>query len=1084
MKLTTSTEQLSVFDAETITNIYLWGEKSLPSDLYDRVKTAAYIQSLPTITVDGQQIPVVTLSIDGQDMMTSGAGRFARLSQFEIVSDFFDNTSLPAGTYTYSGVIQALHDAQFIDVDYTDILLIRHSHRYDINDLTAERSYIFQNSSYLFGQRPQDSSTLRFVVQPNGEQSIENAEIRPFDDNFDFVGGGLLSDIFNSAVGDDIDPYDRGIRVDFDYDNSTITSIPVYTLADYKADQVYVSATETFLLPDAEGAVAVKAEYEAAGNYTIDGYSIIIGSHEANAIDADDAVGDGFFSDVAVLALAGEGADTVTGGTESDRLYGHEGDDILRGGESNDTLVGGSGNDTLEGGDGTDMLFGDNSAENYNGAEEPTLTAGDDTLTGGSGDDTLNGGEGTDVANFTGECLDYDIIRNGDGSITVTHARGTGDDGTDALIDVEIARFSDGKELDLTASEIHGCTELGFVQDFVTGTTQDTQVVFDLEREGDTSYDIEVFVDGRVTTGNAVFNDFYYTLPAGENPQLILGASVAEAFGDVAFDFEIDIDVVSPLEQLVMFSDATAGGVLIGDEVDDQGGWWWGDPHLITFDNVAYDFQAEGEFVLARAATGDAYELQARFKALSSAVSVADAMATRIGTNVVTIEIDGADGILRIDDIETDLDDGALLNVGAGTISREGRSILIDHGNGDQTEVAVFAGFLNATPKPAATRDAGSFEGLLGNDNGTPADDFRLADGTVLLTPIPTETLYGDFAESWTVAAAERMLPGDATVYDAPDRIVTIDSLPATLRAEAEAVVDGFGINNELIREAAILDFALTGNMDFIEAAVLSDENFNPIVGTVAVDPVVDPVVVLTADSTTLVEEDAGARVATLTVSRGSTDGDLTVHYSLTGTGAFPASDQDFVSGSVAGSVVIADGEETATFQVEIVDDSIDEGLEAFDISIALDPSQADNYELLISSVRLTIEDSDEEPLQNQVVGTDGRDYLTGTDGDDALFSLGGSYDRMLGGDGADEFVFGEETQNGARERDVILDYQIGIDTIVLAGGASVGSIRENSTGAVVFLEGDGDAIYVRGDGVTDDNLAIFTDSEFVFDFA
>ena len=62
------------------------------------------------------------------------------------------------------------------------------------------------------------------------------------------------------------------------------------------------------------------------------------------------------------------------------------------------------------------------------------------------------------------------------------------------------------------------------------------------------------------------------------------------------------------------------------------------------------------------------------------------------------------------------------------------------------------------------------------------------------------------------------------------------------------------------------------------------------------------------------------------------------------------------------------------------------------------------------------------------------------------------------------------------RERDVILDYEVGLDSIVLEGGASVGSIRQASSQVVVFLEGDGDAIYVRGDGVTADNLAIVTD--------
>lgn len=582
-----------------------------------------------------------------------------------------------------------------------------------------------------------------------------------------------------------------------------------------------------------------------------------------------------------------------------------------------------------------------------------------DSFEGGGGNDSIDGAGGQDIAVFSGDCLEYNISRSNADTITITHARGSRADGTDTLTNIETARFSDGKELDLTLSEIHGCTELGFLRDFVTGTTQDTRVVFDMSRRGDTSYPIRVFVDGRVTTGNAFFNDFFYTLPAGESPQLIISASVAEVFGDVAFDFEVNVSVVSPLRQLVEFSDATAGGVLIGDRVDRRGGRWWGDPHLITFDNVSFDFQAEGEFILARATAGNPYELQGRFKALSSAVSVADAVATRIGSDVVTIEIDGNDGELRINGVETQLNNGTQINVGNGTISRSGRTLLIDHGNGDQTEVSVFANFLNASPKPAQTRNPGSFEGLLGNNNGTPADDFRLANGTVLLTPIPIDTLYGAFAESWTVAASERILPGVVTAFDAPDRIITVASLPATLRAQAEAVVAGYGITNELIREAAILDFALTGNVDFVEAAALTDAEFDPIVGTVAVDPVVNSVVIVTADLTTLVEEDPQARQATFTVLRGTTEGDLLVNYALTGFGVAPASAQDFVAGLTAGSVVIPDGEDAVTFQVKIVDDNIAEGIEAFDVAITLDPVQANNHEVLVSSLRLTIVDAD-----------------------------------------------------------------------------------------------------------------------------
>lgn len=82
------------------------------------------------------------------------------------------------------------------------------------------------------------------------------------------------------------------------------------------------------------------------------------------------------------------------------------------------------------GGNGNDTLIGNVSANDLTGG------AGDDNLDGGSGNDHLHGGTGTDTAVYSGVFSDYTITDNGDGTITITDARGNGD-GTDIIDGIE-----------------------------------------------------------------------------------------------------------------------------------------------------------------------------------------------------------------------------------------------------------------------------------------------------------------------------------------------------------------------------------------------------------------------------------------------------------------------------------------------------------------------------------------------------------------------------------------------------------------------------------------------------------------------
>jgi hypothetical protein len=82
-------------------------------------------------------------------------------------------------------------------------------------------------------------------------------------------------------------------------------------------------------------------------------------------------------------------------------------------------MLGLAGNDTIKGNIGKDIIFG------------------------GSGNDNLDGSAGEDTAVFSDDFANYDYEIAEDGTITLTHARGTQTDGIDTLTNIELAQFKD-----------------------------------------------------------------------------------------------------------------------------------------------------------------------------------------------------------------------------------------------------------------------------------------------------------------------------------------------------------------------------------------------------------------------------------------------------------------------------------------------------------------------------------------------------------------------------------------------------------------------------------------------------------------
>jgi Ca2+-binding RTX toxin-like protein len=163
---------------------------------------------------------------------------------------------------------------------------------------------------------------------------------------------------------------------------------------------------------------------------------------------------------------AGNGNDTVTGGSLADLVDGGNGRDELSGGSGSDTLSGGNGGDSLFGGADDDLLSGggDNGRDRLDGG------SGADTLFGGNGNDTLIGGTGDDV------------MTGGGGRDTFVFSLAS-DSGDDVILD-----FTDGKGgdilqisdlTDLNGDSVIDSGDLDAGGHSVTGTADSVVITFD-----------------------------------------------------------------------------------------------------------------------------------------------------------------------------------------------------------------------------------------------------------------------------------------------------------------------------------------------------------------------------------------------------------------------------------------------------------------------------------------------------------------------------------------------------------------------------------------------------------------------------
>jgi von Willebrand factor type D domain len=286
-----------------------------------------------------------------------------------------------------------------------------------------------------------------------------------------------------------------------------------------------------------------------------------------------------------------------------------------------------------------------------------------------------------------------------------------------------------------------------------------------------------------------------------------------------------------------------------------------GDPHLTSLDGLHFDFQAAGEFVLARSRSGD-LEIQARQEPYrrSRTVTVNTQLAMRVGGRRVTVSPGASSAdppVVRVDGALRPLPAGTREALGAGSVERQANGHYVDVVWPDGSTVVVRpVGSWGVAARIALTKGRrNTVAGILGDFDGKPGND--LANRRNRRIPYHAKAtsdwgflrrfevaeeferkffddLYDDVGDAWRIEQRESLFdygPGQSTRTftdrSIPTRPYDPDDLSSRRRASAARVCRGRGVTRRGPLTDCIVDMAATGNAAFADDAAASQEAAN-----------------------------------------------------------------------------------------------------------------------------------------------------------------------------------------------------------------------------------------------------------------
>jgi alpha-tubulin suppressor-like RCC1 family protein len=239
-----------------------------------------------------------------------------------------------------------------------------------------------------------------------------------------------------------------------------------------------------------------------------------------------------------------------------------------------------------------------------------------------------------------------------------------------------------------------------------------------------------------------------------------------------------------------------------------------GDPHMTTFDGLAYEFQQVGEYIYS--SDGGDFVLQVRTAPYygSSTVASNHAVAAHIAGDRVGYYYDSSEPLL-VNSQPAAVPAGGLTLAHGGRVVRTTKGYELRWPSGEVVTIGIY-GLLNVTVTIPDREKA--YVGLLGTWDGDPRNDLVPRGGQPLQWPISSEAVYGAFGDSWRITQQESLFdygPGqDTTTFTDelfPSHVLTANTLGTEDFNQAHDACVAAGVDDETQLDGCILDVAATG---------------------------------------------------------------------------------------------------------------------------------------------------------------------------------------------------------------------------------------------------------------------------------